>query len=217
VARIHGSACRVWLGTRNAGPAGPIRSRRGRDRFLRWPNDTETRRIRAGRGRHGPISRLLPEAGTGHPGRCRRRTARGVHPARRSAADAILDLLRGEYLLDLRYETWTAALQVGVHAELRELLRPLLHADGIDITHETGIRAACALLTIDEFDENAHFALIRHLAASGKRQAARAVAERYVGRLRSEFDEEPGSTLVELLDSLGPNVNKPLTSSSSTP
>jgi DNA-binding SARP family transcriptional activator len=123
--------------------------------------------------------------------------------SRRDAADGILDLLRGEFLMDLRYENWTAPLQVGVHAELRELLRPLLHADGIEITHETGIRAACALLAIDEFDENAHFALIRHLASSGKRQAARTAAERYVGRLRSELDEEPGSTLAEFVNSLG--------------
>jgi len=129
---------------------------------------------------------------------------------RRAAAESILDLVRGEFLMDLRYEDWVVPLQVRVHAELREDLRPLLQADGVELTHETGIRAVCALLAVDEFDENAHFALIRHLAASGNRQAARAAAKRYVGRLRDELDEEPPPRIAELVKSLA-SVKRALT------
>jgi DNA-binding SARP family transcriptional activator/tetratricopeptide (TPR) repeat protein len=122
---------------------------------------------------------------------------------RREAAETILDLIRGEYLHELRYEAWAAPIQVRTHAELAGYLRPLIHADGVEITHEVGVRAACALLSLDEFDESAHFALIRQLAASGKRRAAMVEADRYVERLRVDLDEEPSTDLRALLVSLG--------------
>jgi DNA-binding SARP family transcriptional activator len=81
-------------------------------------------------------------------------------------------------------------------------LRPLLLADGIDLSHETGVRAACALLSLDPFDETGQFALIRQLAASGKRQAAKAAADRYVTQLRNDLDEEPSPELTGLLGTL---------------
>ena len=121
---------------------------------------------------------------------------------RREAAEAVLDLIRGEYLHELRYEPWAAPIQVRVHAELAGYLRPLMHADGVEISHEIGVRASCALLSLDEFDESAHFALIRQLAASGKRRAARVEADRYVERLRTDLDEEPSTDLQALLVSL---------------
>jgi DNA-binding SARP family transcriptional activator len=73
----------------------------------------------------------------------------------------------------------------------------------VEISHEIGVRAACALLSLDEFDESAHFALIRQLARSGKRRAARIEADRYVERLRTDLDEEPSTDLEALLASLG--------------
>jgi DNA-binding SARP family transcriptional activator len=75
-------------------------------------------------------------------------------------------------------------------------------ADGIEISHEVGVRAACALLSLDEFDESAHFALVRQLASSGKRRAAMVEAERYIERLRTDLDEEPSDDLQALLTSL---------------
>jgi LuxR family maltose regulon positive regulatory protein len=121
---------------------------------------------------------------------------------RREAAEAILDLVRGEYLHELRYEPWTAPIQVRVHAELAGYLRPLMVADGVEISHEVGVRAACALLSLDEFDESAHFALVRQLASSGKRRAAKVEAERYIERLRTDLDEEPSDDLQALLTTL---------------
>jgi DNA-binding SARP family transcriptional activator len=136
----------------------------------------------------------------------RRQAARlndGPLVRRREAAEAILSLVRGEFLQELRYEPWSAPIQVRVHAELAGYLRPLIHADGVEISHEIGVRAACALLSLDEFDESAHFALIRQLARSGKRRAARIEADRYVERLRTDLDEEPSTDLEALLASLG--------------
>jgi DNA-binding SARP family transcriptional activator/tetratricopeptide (TPR) repeat protein len=135
----------------------------------------------------------------------RRQAARlleGPLVRRREAAEQVLSLIRGEFLQDLRYEDWTQALQLRVHAEIRGYLRPLLLADGIDLSHETGVRAACALLSLDPFDETGQFALIRQLAASGKRQAAKAAADRYVTQLRDDLDEGPSPELTGLIGAL---------------
>ncbi len=122
---------------------------------------------------------------------------------KRESANKLLALVRGEFLFDLRYEDWTPPIQLRVHAEVRSYLAPLLLADGIEISHETGVRAALAVIGLDEYDETAQFALIRQLAASGKREAARHAAARYIARLRSELDEEPGPELADLLASVG--------------
>jgi DNA-binding SARP family transcriptional activator len=131
------------------------------------------------------------------------RSLQEVHPARRqSAAESLLDLIRGEFLLDLRYEDWTHSLQTRVHAEVRGFLRPLMLADGIEFTHEVGVRAACAALSLDEYDEVAQYALVRQLASSGKRAAANSAAERYVARLRTELDEDPPPELLDLMKAI---------------
>jgi ATP/maltotriose-dependent transcriptional regulator MalT/DNA-binding SARP family transcriptional activator len=142
--------------------------------------------------------------------RLARRLADGHVGRRREAADDLLDLVRGEFLMDLRYEDWALAIQTRVHAEIRSLLHPLLLADGIEISHETGVRAACAVLALDEYDEVAQFALVRQLAAAGKRTAARAAAERYIGRLKSELDEEPPPELVDLMQALRRRESTPV-------
>ena len=131
------------------------------------------------------------------------RVSDGPLVRRREAAEAILGLIRGEFLQELRYEPWTPSIQVRVHAELAGYLRPLMQADGVEMSHEVGVRAACALLSLDEFDESAHFALIRQLARSGKRRAARVEADRYVDRLRKDLDEEPSRDFDVLMTSLG--------------
>jgi DNA-binding SARP family transcriptional activator len=65
------------------------------------------------------------------------------------------------------------------------------------------VRAACARLALDEFDEEAQFALVRQLAASGKRRAAKIAAERYLERLRTDLDEEPTPEFGRFAMSLG--------------
>jgi DNA-binding SARP family transcriptional activator len=131
------------------------------------------------------------------------RLSDGSMRVRREATETILDLVRGEFLLDLRYEPWTPALQVRSHAEIAGYLRPLMNADGVEQSHEVGVRAACARLALDEFDEEAQFALVRQLAASGKRRAAKIAAERYLERLRTDLDEEPTPEFGRFAMSLG--------------
>jgi DNA-binding SARP family transcriptional activator len=126
--------------------------------------------------------------------------ARGPVAARRRAAAELLTLQRGEFLLDLRYEDWAQALRVRIHNDVRSALRPLLMADGIELDHETGVRAAYALLGMDEYDELARLALIRQLAASGRRKTALEEARRYADMLRSELDEDPPAALLQLIN-----------------
>jgi DNA-binding SARP family transcriptional activator len=149
---------------------------------------------------------LHPDLVRADLGDIRRLTARlSMTPLalKRETAEKLLSLVRGEFLFDLRYEDWTPPLQLRVHAEVRSYLAPLLIADGIEIRHETGVRAALAVIGLDEYDEMAQFALIRQLAASGKREAARAAATRYISRLRNELNEEPGPELADLLATVG--------------
>lgn len=125
------------------------------------------------------------------------RIADGDRLRKPSRANEMVALVRGEFLMDLRYEDWCQALQLGVHSEVRSLLEPLVDADGVELTHEVGVRAAAALLTLDEYDDWAQLALVRHLTASGRRSAARTAARRYVQRARDELGEEPAPALVE--------------------
>ena len=84
---------------------------------------------------------------------------------------------------------------------------------------QIAIRAAETLLKLDPFDEAAVIALASALAASGRRVAARELVVDYVGRLRSEFDDEPSAQFVSAagqLDSL-PVVKLDLTQVSSEP
>lgn len=118
----------------------------------------------------------------------------------RETAEEMLTLVKGEFLMDLRYEDWAHGVQLAVHAEVRGILEPLLSADGVAVAHEVGVRAACALLTLDEYDDGAQLALVRHLAASGRRTAARSTARRYVQRAREELGEEPSAALAALAD-----------------
>ena len=52
---------------------------------------------------------------------------------RRRAATAMLSLIRGEFLADLRYEDWAAGIQMSVAAEVREPLLEIAVASTPDI------------------------------------------------------------------------------------
>jgi DNA-binding SARP family transcriptional activator len=120
----------------------------------------------------------------------------------RERVTAALDLVRGEFLADLKYEEWASAAQPLVHAEVRDLF--ISYATGADygISPDLRIRAAAAVLQLDEFDEEAHLAIANQLAASGRRSAARLALGRYVRRLREEFGEGPTEALLEAMSRL---------------
>jgi LuxR family transcriptional regulator, maltose regulon positive regulatory protein len=113
----------------------------------------------------------------------------------RRAAASLVEIVRGEFLSDLKYEDWVGEAQVAVHAELRTALLPLATNTG-HVDADTQIRAACALAALDPFDEVANIAVAQRLSESGRRVQARAWIERYARRVREELDEEPSGEVL---------------------
>jgi DNA-binding SARP family transcriptional activator len=118
-----------------------------------------------------------------------------------ATATALLDLIRGEFLADLKYDDWATRIQTAVHAEVREYLMPM--AAGISaLSSDLSVRAACALIALDEFDEGAYVAMARQLAESGKRSAARDLITRFAERLQEEFADPVPFEVAQLVHSL---------------
>lgn len=113
----------------------------------------------------------------------------GVPWARRQEiASRTIALVRGEFLSDLRYETWTSGLQASAYRDIRASLLPIaMEATSFDIG--VAIDAATALITLDPFDEAATQALAENLARSGRRRAAKDVLIRYAELLNEDADE----------------------------
>ncbi len=120
-----------------------------------------------------------------------------------SAISSMIDLIRGDFLGELRYEDWAAEAQPRIHAEIRHALLPIALGRGTYVAADLGIRAASALIALDPFDEQAYLAIADRLAESGRRVAARELITRYARKLRSELDEPPSADLLSALTSLG--------------
>ncbi len=121
--------------------------------------------------------------------------------AKQAAASAI-DLVRGEFLSELRYEDWVARVQTAVHAEVRESLLSVAAgraAAGADLA----IRAGCVLLELDPFDEAACIFVADQQATSGRRIAGRATIVAFARKLQDELDERPSHELAAALVRLG--------------
>ena len=122
---------------------------------------------------------------------------------RQDAATKAIALVRGEFLADLRYETWASRLQVTVHNEVRARLLPIaLQSHGAFDT-QVAMDAATALVAIDPFDEAANVALAECLSRSGRRRAARELLVRYADQLRDEFNEDPPQSVTQAANRLG--------------
>jgi DNA-binding SARP family transcriptional activator len=122
-------------------------------------------------------------------------------------ASALVDLIRGEFLADLKYEDWASRMQTAVHAEVRELLMPMA-AGPMSASPDLSVRAACALIALDEFDEGAHVAMARQLAAAGKRRSARVAITRFAQRLEEEFAEPVPTEVAQVVRWLGEGPGK---------
>jgi DNA-binding SARP family transcriptional activator len=90
-----------------------------------------------------------------------------------------------------------------VHAEIRDFLLPLATAE-MNLSPDLRIRAASALIDLDEFDDDAYVALAQHLAKSGRQVAARDVILRYAKRIEDELAEAPAPRITNLMAELGP-------------
>jgi DNA-binding SARP family transcriptional activator len=142
------------------------------------------------------------------------RTAGADWEHRHGTVSRVLDLIRGEFLGDLRYEDWASRLRLSVHSDVRRFLLPIAQAGPNEFETELSIRAATTLLRLDPFDEAAVLALASAMTHSGKRIAARDLVVDYVKRVRHEFDDEPSSQFVSAAGSLGVSgVIKPLLTS----
>jgi DNA-binding SARP family transcriptional activator len=131
------------------------------------------------------------------------RTAGADWEHRHGTVSRVLDLIRGEFLGDLRYEDWASRLRLSVHSDVRRFLLPIAQAGPNEFETELSIRAATTLLRLDPFDEAAVLALASAMTHSGKRIAARDLVVDYVKRVRHEFDDEPSSQFVSAAGSLG--------------
>jgi DNA-binding SARP family transcriptional activator len=132
---------------------------------------------------------------------------RRIHARRGNASHGghsdLIALIRGEFLEDLKYEDWATPSQTAVHAEVRSVLLELAAGRASIVDPELCVRAACALIALDPFDEKAHLELARHLADSGKRAAAREAISRYARRVREDFEEMPSDDLAAMLRYVG--------------
>lgn len=111
---------------------------------------------------------------------------------------ALVDMIRGEFLAELRYEDWAIRLRTAVHAEIRSVLLPIAIGSG-STSADTAVRAACALLDLDPYDEEAQLAMARQLDSSGRRAAAREAVLRFAKRLKDDLDEGPSGELAATL------------------
>ncbi|MBA3424543.1 MAG: hypothetical protein H0U04_08355, partial [Rubrobacter sp.] len=116
---------------------------------------------------------------------------------RQNAAAKVIGLVAGEFLADLRYETWVTRLQVGVHNEIRARLLPIALQADASFNVQIATDAAAALTLIDPFDEVATLALAECLSRSGRRVAARQLLIRYAEQMRNEFEEDPSPQVAE--------------------
>ena len=128
---------------------------------------------------------------------------------RQDAAAKAIALVGGEFLADLRYETWATRLQVGVHNEVRARLLPIALQTNGSFDIQVATNAAAALIAIDPFDESATLAMAECLSRSGRKVAARQLLVRYAEQMRSELEDEPSAQVTEATARLGVGRSQP--------
>jgi DNA-binding SARP family transcriptional activator len=116
---------------------------------------------------------------------------------------ALIELVAGEFLAELKYDDWASRLQTAVHSEVRDVLLQVATGKAAGVSTDLSVRAACALIDLDAFDEAAHIAMASQLRASGKRIAARLALERYVRRLDEDLAEPASPELLEAMVQVG--------------
>ena len=104
-------------------------------------------------------------------------------------ASLVADVVRGEFLVESRYDDWSAGPRRRVHEQLRAALLPA----ALDAARNPSQRCvlAQAVVAIDPFDEAGVAALAKAFLDAGRRTAARGLLRDFARRLREDFDEEP--------------------------
>jgi DNA-binding SARP family transcriptional activator len=123
--------------------------------------------------------------------------------ARTALGRQLLDLVRGEFLADLRYEDWVVAKQMSVHADVRTVLLPLAEGRMPELGEDGAAAAGRVLMQLDPYDEAAHVAMVRSIARSGKRQQARVLLTEFATRMHVELDEQPSDRIRQVAGVVG--------------
>ena len=110
---------------------------------------------------------------------------------RQEAATRAISLVGGEFLADLRYESWASRLQLRVHNEVRAKLLPIAARPGISFSVQVALDAASALVAMDPYDEAATLALADCLSSSGRKVAARELLAQFAQDIQTELEESP--------------------------
>jgi len=118
------------------------------------------------------------------------RLANATWQQRQVIASKAISLVGGEFLADLRYESWASRLQVGVHNEVRARLMPIALQSQASFDIQVATDAAAALVALDPFDEAATLALAECLSRSGRKVAARDLLVRYAEQMHTEMGDE---------------------------
>jgi LuxR family transcriptional regulator, maltose regulon positive regulatory protein len=122
---------------------------------------------------------------------------------RQVAAMRTVELVRGEFLADLRYEDWVSRQQMIVHERVRERLLSIARGYATSSSVEVAAQAASALLLVDPFDEGALICLAECMSRSGRRAAAQQIVADFARRMASDLDIEPSPQLVDAAKNLG--------------
>ncbi|MEO5986225.1 MAG: hypothetical protein ABIQ23_04335 [Candidatus Limnocylindria bacterium] len=123
------------------------------------------------------------------------RLSNGSWSERQAVASRITRLVKGEFLADLRYESWTSRLQGPVHQFVRSCLLPIAIGSGTSYDNDVALSAASALVSIDPFDEAATLALADCLSNGGRRVAARDLLLEFARVMQDELGESPEGDL----------------------
>jgi LuxR family transcriptional regulator, maltose regulon positive regulatory protein len=122
---------------------------------------------------------------------------------RTAIIEELIDLVRGEFLGDLKYEDWASDTQTMVHSEVRRVLLPIALGSSPVSDQEFVLRAGMALSRIDPYDETAQISMARHLADSGRRNQGKLLIERFTRRLREDLEEDPSEEVRVVATLLG--------------
>jgi ATP/maltotriose-dependent transcriptional regulator MalT/DNA-binding SARP family transcriptional activator len=142
--------------------------------------------------------RLDVEEFTAHVLHGRRLLDRGAHADARTVLSAAADEYRADVFEDEPYADWAAPLREEVRAAYLTMLRMLARAGRAAADPETAVTALLRLLEKDPYDEPAHRALVRTLAAGGRHGEARRAFVRYGEAMRAIGVRPPDESLLAM-------------------
>jgi DNA-binding SARP family transcriptional activator len=138
-----------------------------------------------------------------------RRSAGAANAAQeRELVAETVQLIRGEFVPELKYEDWAAPVRATIHSELRAVLLPVAERDRYVADPEVAVQAALALIRLDEFDERAQAALALALAEGGRGVAGKESITRFAAKVRREYDEEPSDLIMHTIRKLSDVSNE---------